>query len=67
MIRFVEGFPSTVRAVTLPNEDDTFDIYINQNLPYDTQLAAFKHELTHIKQEHFYVDRCIARIEEEAG
>ena len=66
-VRFV-SFPSTIRAVTLPNDDGTFDIYINQTLPYELQLAAFKHELNHIQKDHFYVDECcIAQIEKEAG
>ena len=32
--------PETVRAVTLPNSDCTFDIYINSRLPQELQYKA---------------------------
>ena len=35
--------PETVRAVTLPNSDCTFDIYINSRLPQELQYNALEH------------------------
>ena len=59
--------PSSVRAVTLPNPDNTYDIYINQDLPEALQKAALEHELRHIRMDHFYDDRSVSMIEAEAG
>ena len=52
---------------TLPNSDGTFDIYINQNLPEEWQEAALRHELNHIRMDHFYNEDPVAANEAEAG
>ncbi len=66
-VRYVP-FPDVVRAVTLPNCDSTFDIYINSRLPQELQEAALDHELNHIRQDHFYHGSVpIWKIEEDAG
>ena len=59
--------PSAVRAVTLPNDDGTFDIYINSNLPEELQHNALTHELKHIRKAHFYNDDPVWLNELEAG
>ena len=59
--------PKAVRAVTLPNEDGTFDIYINSNLPDELQQKALEHELGHIRKDHFYNDDPVWINENEAG
>ena len=59
--------PRAVRAVTLPNEDATFDIYINEELPDEWQEQALVHELEHIRRSHFYDDRPVAVNEREAN
>lgn len=60
-------FPSTaVRAVTLPNDDGTFDIYINERLPEELQREALEHELKHIRKDHFYNDDPVWVNEKEA-
>ena len=48
--------PEAVRAVVLPNDDGTFDIYINEHLPRELQQKALEHELIHIRRDHFYND-----------
>jgi hypothetical protein len=61
-------FPSdTVRAVTLPNDDGTFDIYINERLPEELQQKALEHELKHIRKDHFYNEDPVWVNEEEAN
>ena len=55
-----------IPAVTLPNGDGTFDIYINSNLSYEQMAIALDHELAHIKYDHFYQERGIAEVEAEA-
>lgn len=59
--------PEAVRAVTLPNDDGTFDIYLNSRLPDELQQKALAHELEHIKQDHFYNDDPVWFNEKEAG
>lgn len=61
------SLPVSVRAVTLPNDDCTFDIYINSNLPQELQQKALEHELKHIRKNHFYNDDPVWLNEKEAG
>lgn len=65
-IRFVP-LPEAVRAVTLPNDDCTFDIYVNANLPDELKQRAIDHELEHIQRDHFYNDDPVWVNENEAG
>ena len=59
--------PEAVRAVVLPNDDGTFDIYINSILPEEVQQRALAHELEHIRRDHFYNDDPVWLNEQEAG
>lgn len=59
--------PIAVRAVVLPNDDGTFDIYINADLPEELQHKALEHELEHIRRDHFYNDDPVWINEQEAG
>ncbi|MBQ3504266.1 MAG: hypothetical protein IJA75_06155 [Oscillospiraceae bacterium] len=61
------ALPGSVRAVVLPNDDGTFDIYINARLPEELQRAALQHELKHIRKDHFYNDDPVWLNEKEAG
>ena len=65
-VRFV-ALPNTVRAVTLPNNDGTFDVYINADLPEELQRKALDHELEHIRRDHFYDCNPVFVNEEDAG
>ena len=60
-------FPYSVRAAVLPNDDGTFDIYINSNLPEELQHAALEHELKHISKDHLYDCNPVWLNEQEAG
>ncbi|WP_195376746.1 hypothetical protein [Anaerotruncus rubiinfantis] len=46
--------PPHVEATVLPNDDGTFDIYVNSELPEEKQREAFDHEVRHIKLDHLY-------------
>ena len=61
------SLPPSVRAVTLPNDDATFDIYINAELPEELQVKALEHELEHIRLGHFYDEAPVGENEREAG
>lgn len=47
------AFPSTVKAVTVPDENGDYNIYINKNLCHCQQQLAIEHELEHIRNCDF--------------
>lgn len=65
-IRIVK-LPNAVRAVTIPNDDCTFDIYVNEILPQELREQALEHELEHIRKDHFYNEDPVWINEKEAG
>ena len=65
-VRFL-ALPSSVEGVTLPNNDGTYDIYINVNLPVEKRREALAHELQHIRFDHLYNNDPIWLNEQEAG
>lgn len=65
-VRYID-FPERVEGVTVPNNDGTFDIYINRQICPNKQQLKLKHELRHIRNNHFYNDiLSIRSIEKEA-
>lgn len=65
-VRYAE-FPLSVEGVTVPNNDGTFDIYINSLLPAERQDETLAHELEHIRKDHFYNDIApVQTLEREA-
>lgn len=65
-IRFL-AMPLHVEGCVTPNEDGSFDIYLNSNLTEQQRLRALDHELAHIKKDHLY-DVCpVWMNEQEAG
>ena len=58
--------PARVEGVTLPNDDGTFDIYINARLSPDRQQETLAHELRHIRRSHFSLDMPLTRMEKQA-
>ena len=58
--------PIKVEGVTLPNDDGSFDVYINSRLSPARQQETLEHELRHIRQEHFYLDLDVERMERQA-
>ena len=60
-------FPNrSVRAATFPNDDGSFDIYLNTLLTEAEQQRALEHELRHIRLGHFYSDKPLTEKEAEA-
>ena len=55
--------PVKVEGVTLPNDDGSFDIYINARLSPARQQQTLEHELRHIRRDHFYLDMPVSRME----
>ena len=60
------ALPITVEGVSVPNDDGTFDIYINARLPQEKQEEVLAHELRHLEAEHFYVDIPLRVAEQQA-
>ena len=58
--------PRTLPGVVLPNDDGTFDVYINSRLSEAEQALARQHEIDHIIDEHFYSDKPVGLVEAEA-
>lgn len=58
--------PPKVEGVTVPNDDGSFDVYINARLSPTRQQETLEHELRHIRHEHFYLDMPVARMERQA-
>ena len=54
-IRYV-ALPKSVRGLVIPNNDMTFNVYINLNLPRSERIKVLLHELQHIVDDHLYKD-----------
>lgn len=61
-------FPNRAnKAMVFPNDDGTFDIYLNTLYPDDDLKEALRHELRHLESDHFYKEILnITEIEAEA-
>lgn len=61
-------FPNRAnKAMVFPNDDNSFDIYLNTLYPDDVLQEALQHELRHLESDHFYNELLkITDIEAEA-
>lgn len=58
--------PRRVDGIVSPNDDGSFDIYLNARQPREQQLKWLEHELNHLRRDHFYREMSIAAAEAEA-
>ena len=59
-------FPNNANwAAVTPNDDGTFDVYVNECVDDEKQVQAFLHELRHIERGHFYTCACAAVCERQ--
>ena len=65
-VRLVE-LPAAVEGVTVPNDDGSFDIYLNSRMGEERRRAKLEHELEHIRRDHFYRAGSVAMKEAEAA
>lgn len=65
-IRMV-SLPLSVKAVTLPNADGSYDIYVNSSLTLEQRSAVVLHELEHIRHDDFYRPVPVPLAEQQAG
>lgn len=62
------SLPASVDGVTVPNDDGTFDIYLNSNLCEARQQDRLQHEIKHIFEDHFYQEtKTVSQLEQEAN
>lgn len=63
--------PPRIEGATVPNDDGTFDIYINSVFNEKKRSEILAHELRHIEGGHFYNDvlpvREIERLADDAA
>ena len=64
-IRLV-SLPPKVEGVTVPNDDGSFDVYINSRLSPALQQETLEHELRHIRRGHFEAELPVSRMERQA-
>jgi len=55
--------PLGVRAFTLPDAQGDYNIYINENLPFEQQRKSLEHETSHIERGDFGKDSEASVIE----
>ena len=65
IIRLV-NLPAAIRAYTLTDHNDDYNIYVNNALNSIEQQKAVDHELKHINADHFYRDTPVSQDELEA-
>ncbi len=58
--------PVGVDGITVLDENGDYNVYLNDRLSYDAQVNAFRHEIEHIKQGHFYAYKDIMVLEDQA-
>jgi hypothetical protein len=66
---FIRGLelPLKVKGVTVLDNNGDYNVYINVLLSDDVQKRTTRHELIHIKKEHFYDFEPVVHNELEAN
>jgi len=61
-------FPASIEGVTIPNDDGSFDIYLNADLCEAKRQDCLQHEIKHIIEDHFYQEaKSVIQLEQEAN
>ena len=61
-IRLID-LPYTIGGFVAPNEDGTFNIYLNARRSPEAQLETYFHEMEHIEDDDFYNGLPIQEVE----
>lgn len=59
--------PAVIRGVTIPTEDGDYIVIVNDCLTPEAQRRAARHELAHIREDHFREEIPVEDAEWEAG
>lgn len=65
IIRIVD-MPLSLRGATVKDENGDYNMYLNARLSDEERGKAYRHEIEHIRQGHFYQERPVADLEREA-
>lgn len=65
IVRLID-LPHSVNGVTVLDEEGDYNVYINSRLSLHNRDVAYKHELAHIQEGHFYSDIPLSTCECEA-
>jgi hypothetical protein len=65
IIRIID-LPETVKGFTVKDENDDYNVYINAKLSEDARADAWRHEIEHIRKDHFYNQMPVWEKEQEA-
>ena len=65
IIRYVR-LPASIKAFTLTDNNDDYNVYVNDALNCIQQQRAIDHELKHIKGDHFFRQTSVTTDEKEA-
>lgn len=65
IITRIVDLPLGVKGVTVKDDEGDYNIYLNARYSPDVQAKAFRHEVDHIKKEHFYDERRVLEKEQE--
>lgn len=64
VIRLVD-MPITVDGLTIKDENDIYNIYINSRICQAQRINTFRHEMKHIRKHHFESELPVKDIEED--
>ena len=62
VIRLIK-LPGSIKGYTSPSVDGIYNVYINQNLPFEMQHQVIRHEIDHIRRRDFESDRNVVELE----
>lgn len=62
-IRLV-SLPRGINGMTILDAEGNYNVYINQELPREPMIKAYKHEIQHIKDDDFYNSKSVRDAEE---
>lgn len=62
IIRVID-MPMSLRGATVKDENGDYNIYLNARYSEETRAAAFRHEVEHIRQGHFYDQKTVKEKE----
>ena len=61
-VRLID-LPPKVGGVCSPNEDGTFNVYLNSRKDREHHIDSYFHEVDHIEGEDFWNDKPIEEVE----
>lgn len=64
IIRTID-MPLGIKGMTVKDENDDYNVYLNARYSRDVRAKAYRHELDHIIKNHFYDGRSVKEKEKD--